>query len=185
MPAKRNIQVKPSAVDGSFYCPYPAGLGPKGDGKPFVMPKDTRATIESRIINRIRIMGDDEEALNAIGKGDALASGTSGITLTTGRKLIKAALKNNQLSINIGSNPYDSEDEHESSHHPLSPQYKYCGKDVRKLEPLLITDHTMLKCTATLSYGDGGMSIDTNDDIQSAIDILTENYREPMLVLYF
>ena len=81
--------------------------------------------------------------------------------------------------------PYDSEDEHESSHHPLSPQYKYCGEDVRKLKPLLITDHTMLECTATLSYGDGGMSIDTNDDIQSAIDILTDNYREPMLILYF
>ena len=138
------------------------------------MPKETRATIESRIINRIRIMGDDDEALNAIG-----------ITLTAGRKLIKAALKNNQLSINIGTNPYDSEDEHESSHHPLSPQYKYCGKDVRKLEPLLITDNTMLECTATLSYGDGGMSIETNDDVQSTIDILTENYREPMLILYF
>ncbi len=119
-------------------------------------------------------MGDDDEALNA-----------SGITLTAGRKLIKAALKNNQLSINIGLNPYDSEEERESSHHPMSPQYKYCGKDVRKLEPLLITDHTMLECTATLSYGDGGMSIDTCDDVRSAIDILTENYREPMLILYF
>ena len=164
MPAKAKTQIKPSAVDGSFFC----------DGKPFVMPKETRTTIENRIINRLRITGDDEET-----------SGTSGITLTMGRKLIKAALKNNQLSINIGTNPYDSEDEHESSHHPLSPQYKYCGKDIRKLEPLLITDHTMLECTATLSYGDGGMSIDTNDDIQSAIDILTENYREPELILYF
>jgi hypothetical protein len=166
MPAKRNIQVKPkpSAIDGSFYC----------NGEPFVMPKETRTSLENRIINRIRIIGDDEEA-----------SGTSGITLTMGRKLIKAALKNNQLSINIGSNPYDSEDEHESSHHPLSPQYKYCGKDVRKLEPLLITDHTMLECTATLSYGDGGMSIETNDDVQSAIDILTDNYREPEFILYF
>ena len=166
MPASKKTQVKPkpSEIDGSFYC----------NGEPFVMPRETRTSIENRIINRIRIMGDDEETLNA-----------SSITLTTGRKLIKAALKNNQLSINIGTNPYDNEDEHESSHHPLSPQYKYCGKDIRKPEPLLITDHTMLECTATLSYGDGGMSNDTNDDIQSAIDILTENYREPMLILYF
>ena len=167
MPAskKTQVKIKPSAVDGAFFC----------DGKPFTLPtKETRATIENRIINRIRIIGDDDEAVS------------SGITLTVGRKLIKAALKNNQLSINIGTNPYDSEEEEkESSHHPLSPQYKYCGKDIRKLEPLLITDHTMLECTATLSYGDGGMSIDTNDDIQSAIDILTENYREPELILYF
>ena len=155
MPAKRNIQVKQSAVDGSFYC----------DGKPFVMPKETRTSLESRIINRLRIMDN--------------------ITLTMTRKLIRTALKNNQLSINVGTNPYDSEEERESSHHPMSPQYKYCGKDIRKLEPLLITDHTMLECTATLSYGDGGMSIDTNDDVQSAIDILTENYREPELILYF
>jgi hypothetical protein len=163
MPASKKTQVKPSAVDGAFYC----------DGKPFTLPtKETRVTIENRIINRIRIMGDDEET-------------SSGITLTVGRKLIKAALKNNQLSINIGTNPYDSEEERESSHHPLSPQYKYCGNDIRKLEPLLITDHTMLECTATLSYGDGGMSVDTNDDVQSAIDILTDNYREPMLILYF
>ena len=166
MPASKKTQVKPkpSAVDGSFYC----------DGKPFTLPtKETRATIENRIINRIRIIGDDDEAVS------------SGITLTVGRKLIKAALKNNQLSINIGTNPYDSEEERESSHHPLSPQYKYCGNDIRKLEPLLITDHTMLECTATLSYGDGGMSIETNDDVQSAIDILTDNYREPQLILYF
>ena len=167
MPAskKTQVKIKPSAVDGSFFC----------DGKPFTLPtKETRATIENRIINRIRIIGDDEET-----------SGTSGITLTVGRKLIKAALKNNQLSINVGTNPYDSEDEHESSHHPLSPQYKYCGTDIRKLEPLLITDHTMLECTATLSYGDGGMSVETKDDVQSALDILNDNYREPQLILYF
>ena len=111
MPASKKTQVKPkpSAMDGSFYC----------DGKPFTLPtKETRATIENRIINRIRIMGDDDEALNA-----------SGITLIAGRKLIKAALKNNQLSINIGLNPYDSEEEEkESSHHPMSPQYKYGEK---------------------------------------------------------
>ena len=164
MPASKKTQVKPSAIDGSFYC----------DGKPFSLPtKETRATIESRIINRLRIIGDDDEAVS------------SGITLTAGRKLIKAALKNNQLSINVGTNPYDSEEERESSHHPLSPQYKYCGMDIRKLEPLLITDHTMLECTATLSYGDGGMSVETNDDVQGAIDILIDNYREPQLILYF
>ena len=168
MPASKKTRIKPSAVDGAFFC----------DGKPFTLPtKETRATIENRIINRIRIIGDDDETSGTVG--------ASGITLTVGRKLIKAALKNNQLSINVGTNPYDSEEERESSHHPLSPQYKYCGMDIRKLEPLLITDHTMLECTATLSYGDGGMSVETNDDVQSAIDILSDNYREPQLILYF
>ena len=73
MPAKAKTQVKPSAVNGSCFC----------DGKPFTLTaKETRTTMENRIINRIRIMGDDDEAC---------------ITLTMGRKLIKAALKNNQF----------------------------------------------------------------------------------------
>ncbi len=120
MPAKRNTQVKPNAIDGSFFC----------NGKPLVLPKENRATLENHIINRIRIMDN--------------------ITLTSGLKLLRTALKNNKLSVNVGTNLSDSKEEHESSHHPLSPQYKYCGTDIRKLEPLLITDNTMLECTAPL-----------------------------------
>ena len=156
MPVKKRTQIKASPTDGSFFC----------DGKPFALPtKESRTSLEARITNRIRIMDN--------------------VTLTIGRKLTKTALKNDQLAINIGINPYSSEEECESSHHPLSPQYRYSGKDIRKLEQLLINDHNMIECTATLSYGDGGMSVDTDDDAESAIDILRNNYREPELILYF
>jgi hypothetical protein len=53
------------------------------------------------------------------------------------------------------------------------------------LEPLLLSDHTILVCTATLSYGDGGVTVEDNDDAESALDIIMENYREPELILYF
>ena len=165
MPPKRTTAQKPRlkpSVGGTFFC----------DGKPFaLLAKDaygaveTRAALETRIVNHIRILDS--------------------VTLTVGRRLIKTAIKSNRLAINIGVNPYDSEEDHESSHHPLSPQYRYNGKDIRKLEPLLVNDHTMLECTATLCYGDGGMSVENNDDAESALDIINENYREPVLVLYF
>ena len=119
------------------------------------------------------------------------------VTLTWTRKLIKAAVKHKKLSIQIGMDPtperYYNEEEPsgpaepitESSHHPLSPRYYYCGADLRKLEPRLLDNLTMLQCTATLSYGEGGMSVDDNDDAESALDIIKENYREPELTLYF
>jgi hypothetical protein len=50
---------------------------------------------------------------------------------------------------------------------------------------MLINDQTILECTATLSYGDGGMSIENNDDAETALDIIAQNHREPELTLYF
>ena len=158
MPANKRTQViKPSPANGALFC----------NGEPFVLPNENRTTLETRIINHVRILDS--------------------VTLTLGRKLIKAALKANMLTIHIGLDPFgDSHtDARETSEHPLSPNYRYIGHDIRKLEPLLITDHTILECTATLSYGDGGMSVDSDDDVESAMDVILENYREPELHLYF
>ena len=158
MPANKRTQViKPSPANGALFC----------NGLPFVLPNENRTTLETRIINHVRILDS--------------------VTLTLGRKLIKAALKANMLTIHIGLDPFgDSHtDARETSEHPLSPNYRYSGHDIRKLEPLLITDHTILECTATLSYGDGGMSVDSDDDVESAMDVILANYREPELHLYF
>ncbi len=157
MPAKRKRQVKPTPVNGSFFC----------NSAPLQLPTETRATLENRIINHIRILDS--------------------VTLALGRKLIEAALKANKLTMQIGLEPHcrsDSADIKETADHPLSPNYRYSGHDVRKLEPMLMNDHAMLDCTATLSYGDGGVSVET-DDVERALDIISENYREPELVLYF
>ena len=160
MPAKRNTQK--ITTDGLFFSKPLVGVLGTTD------VRETRTMTETRVINRIRVMGDDS---------------ASGPTVAVGRKLIRTALKGNMLSINVGSNPFDSEDEHESKHQPSSPQYKYCGKDIRKLS-ILLTDK-MLECTATLSYGDGGMSTETDEDCESAVNILLDNYREPSLILFF
>ena len=99
-------------------------------------------------------------------------------------------IKSNVLTMQIGMEPCCKcgcpyENIKESGHHPLSPQYFYYGADIRKLEPMLINDRTMLECAATLSYGDGGMSIENNDDAESALDIIAQNHREPELILFF
>ncbi len=158
MPANKRTQViKPSPVNGTFFC----------NGEQFVLPKENRATLETRIINHVRILDS--------------------VTTTAGRELIKAALKANKHTIHIGLDPYGGSDRDvgETSDHPMSPNYRYSGHDIRKLEPLLITDRTILECTATLSYGDGGISVDSDDDVESALDVIIENYRESELHHYF
>jgi hypothetical protein len=150
-----------------------------GNGALFVFPKESRAALETRIINHIRILDN--------------------VTLTVGRKLITAALKANKLKIQIGLETCrrcgsfevqcecGGERVHPSDYgdHPRTPNDFYEGDDIRKLEPLLQSDHTILECTATLSYGDGGVTVEDNDDAESALDIIMENYREPELILYF
>ena len=69
--------------------------------------------------------------------------------------------------------------------HSRTPNDYYAGDDIRKLEPLLLSDHTILECTATLCYGDGGVCVENNDDAESALNIINENYREPEIILYF
>ena len=94
MPANKRTQViKPSPTNGAFFC----------NGEPFVLPNENRTTLETRIINHVRILDN--------------------VTLTVGRKLIKAALKANMLTIHIGLDPFgDSHtDAREASEHPLSP----------------------------------------------------------------
>jgi hypothetical protein len=45
---------------------------------------------------------------------------------------------------------------------------------------MLINDRTMLECAAILSHGDGGAIIANDDDVvESALDALNENYRDP------
>ncbi len=79
---------------------------------------------EQPIINRVRVLND--------------------VTLTPGRKLLKAALKAQRLSIHIGFAPNHlhigegSPTEGESDTHPLSPRYYYYGR-VQKLSPALLT----------------------------------------------
>ena len=161
MPAKRqpNVQTQTS-VNTTFYI----------NGVPSELPKETRVAVETRVINHLRILDD--------------------VTLTVARKLIRAAMKANVLTIQIGMEPCCKcrcpyENVKESGHHPLSPQYFYYGADIRKLEPMLINDQTILECTATLSYGDGGVSVENNDDAENALDIIAQNHREPELTLYF
>ncbi len=72
----------------------------------------------------------------------------------------------------------------ESGDHPVSPKCYYHGADIRKLEPMLINDRIILVCTATLSYGDGGKSVETDDDAETALNILIDKYRDPELILY-
>ena len=99
MPAKQKTQViKPSPANGTFFC----------NGEPFQLPKENRATLETRIINHIRILDS--------------------VTLTVGRKLLKTALKTNTLKIQIGMEPCCrcgcfEVDVKETADHPLSPKY--------------------------------------------------------------
>ena len=124
------------------------------------------------VINRIRIL--------------------ESVTLTAGRKLIKAALKAKRLKIQIGMEPSSmgeeeavQANEHESTDHPASPTYYYYGADVRNLEHKLINEHCMLNCCAILSYGDGGMTVVDDEDAANALQIIQDTYRKPQLILYF
>jgi hypothetical protein len=110
------------------------------------------------------------------------------VTRTVARKLIETAIDNGMIKFQIGMEPNtgDEEDEiTETRDHPLSPKYYYYGSDIKKLSPRLLNQKTILKASATISYGDGGMSIESDEDAYQSIEILKDNYREPVLILYF
>ena len=124
---------------------------------------NTPSLTEDAIINRIRF--------------------ENGLPLALVRKLIKTAHKMKALEIHIGIN--GSENQVESPLHPSNPRYFYNGRDINKLEHFILNSKSVLNCSATLSYGDGGMSLEDEADVENAIQILTDNYREPELILYF
>ncbi len=160
MPAKRQPLVQTqTSVNTTFFI----------NGVPSALPKETRVAVETRVINHLRIIDD--------------------LILTVARKLARAAMNANVLKIKIGMEPCCKcgcpyENVNESGHHPSSPQYFYYGADIRKLEPMLINERIILERTATLSYGEGGMSVENNDDAENAMDIITQNHREPELTLF-
>ena len=125
-------------------------------------PVNHREWTENDIVNHIRI-GQD-------------------VTLTPVRKLIKAALRNKCLELVIGIPPGSPRGEDEN---PLAPTYFYEGPDVMKLEPLLTSRNKLLNCSATLCYGDGGNSVETDEEAAHAYKVIEDNYREPSLCLYF
>ncbi len=126
-------------------------------------------TTTDQIINRIRVLND--------------------VTLSPGRKLLKAALKANRLELYIGVAPLlpylTQSEETETNDAPLSPTYYYHGKDIDKLEHRLVNNHRMLECTATLSYGDGGFNVSDDEEAAYALSLIKDNYRDPTLILYF
>jgi len=124
---------------------------------------NTPAPTDDAIINRIR-MGN-------------------GIPNHLVRILIKTAHRKKQLEIHIGIN--GNQNEIDANMHPSNPMYCYNGRDIKKLKYLIVNNKTVLSCSATLCYGDGGMSIETEDDIKQSIEILTDDYREPKLILFF
>ena len=107
----------------------------------------------------------------------------NGIPTALVRKLMKTAHNMHALDIHIGVN--GSENEVESVLHPSNPRYFYNGRDIKKLEHFVFDSKSVLNCSATLSYGDGGTSLEDADDIENAIQILSENYRDASLILYF
>ena len=125
-------------------------------------PRFGRNYTENEIVNRIRIADE--------------------VTLTSARKLLKAAIRKKCISVVVGVPPGSPRGEDE---HPLSPNFFYDGPDVNMLEHLLIAPHTMLNCSATICYGDGGQEIESDEDAEEALKIILENYREPQLCLYF
>ena len=84
--------------------------------------------LEGVIINRIRM--------------------SDSISLPAMSRLIKAAQKTKRLKIHIGID--GGVEEKENEEHPTAPTYYYNGSDVTKLEPLLVNENTILKCSATL-----------------------------------
>jgi hypothetical protein len=157
MPAKRKVTPKTATT----------ALGARRPEQPIV---------EHNIINRIWISRD--------------------VSLNVGRKLMAAALKAKKLSLHIGIDPdalhYDEEAdtgeeaaENKHDEHPLSPRFYYCGNDIKQLEHLLVNNHIMLICSATMSYGDGGFDVTNDEDAEDALEIIQDNYREPELILYF
>ena len=126
-------------------------------------------TTEQHITNRIRI--------------------SNNVSLNVGRKLLKAALKANKLSLHIGVEPETSDTEQAEAEsdeqNPFSPNYYYYGRDINKLKQLLVSNHIMLNCSATVSYGDGGYDISNDEEAEYALSLIKDDYREPELILYF
>ena len=98
------------------------------------------------------------------------------------RKLIMTAFRNKSLYLCIGIPPGSPRGHDE----PItSPDYFYEGDDLLQLEHLLLTPDTILDGSATLVYGDGGNSIESNEEAAHACNVIQEKYREPILYLHF
>ena len=102
-----------------------------------------------------------------------------GVSLSATRKLLQTAFRTKHLSIHIGIPPGSPRGEDEPDH---SPCFYYEGTDITKLSEL---GEKTAEASATLVYGDGGMEICSDDDVEEALRILEDNYREPDLILYF
>jgi len=129
------------------------------NGVPFTLPCDEKTT-EKDIVNHIRI--------------------SPNVTLSYTRKLINAALRAKCLDITIGLPPQKT-----YAQTAANPNYYYEGSDIMQLEPMLADKRTMLECTATLCWGDGRQSIEEDSDVENAIQVIQDNYREPSLSLFF
>ena len=129
------------------------------NGVPFTLPCDEKTT-EKDIVNHIRI--------------------SPNVTLSCTRKLINAALRAKCLDITIGLPPPKA-----YTQTAANPNYFYEGSDILQLEPMLANNHTMLECTATLCWGDGGQAIEEDSDVEHAMQVIRDNYREPCLSLFF
>jgi hypothetical protein len=98
------------------------------------------------------------------------------------RKLIMSAFRNKCLYLCIGIPPGSPRGEDEDT---KSPDYFYEGDDLMELEYMLETPNTILECSATLIYGDGGISVETDEHAAHAYKIIEDKYREPTLYLHF
>ena len=102
------------------------------------------------------------------------------VTLSRTRKLINAALQAKCLDVTIGLPPPKA-----SVQTAANPTYYYEGNNIMELEPMLVNKRTMLECTATLCWGDGGQAIDDDGDVEHEIQVIQDNYREPSLSIFF
>ena len=129
------------------------------NGAPFTFPCDEKTT-EKYIVNHIRI--------------------SPNITLSYTRKLINAALRAKCLDITIGLPPQKP-----YTQTAANPNYYYEGSDIAQLEPMLADKHTVLECTATLCWGDGGQAIEEDSDVEHAMRVIQDNYRDSCLSVFF
>jgi len=99
-------------------------------------------------------------------------------------KLITAAIRNDVLKVAIGIPPGSPRGENPCKD-TLNPDYWYEGDDLMELEEFVLKPDTILECSATLAYGDGGSSIESIEEVAHAYKVIQEKYREPTLFLHF
>ena len=103
------------------------------------------------------------------------------VTLSPARKLVNAAIRANCLHITIGVPPGSPKPDESAA----APNYYYKGNDIMQLEPLLVTEHTTLNCTASVCFGDDCHDVENDEEAQGALELLLLSEGQPNLRLYF